>query len=264
MFRCGSCRTAFVHPQPSEEFLREFYGQFHEGSEFGGTYEAFEARAAADFKAKIDRVISHGAMGAARVLDLGCGKGFFVKACLERGLDAVGVDLSETAIRYAREVLDVPAHCGRIQDIASSLGAFDGVTFWATLEHVRDPVDTLEGIRRVLRPNGLLFLDTGIGDDFTDRMLPGVNQWYDPPQHLWVFSRAGLTNVLQNAGFEVLSLDTSFERSCARRLARVIRNSATAVALRAVGCATRLKSYPFEGTKFPLGNLMLAVGRVRG
>jgi acetyltransferase-like isoleucine patch superfamily enzyme len=33
-----------------------------------------------------------------RLLDVDCGRGFFIKACVTSGIDAEGVDLSETAV----------------------------------------------------------------------------------------------------------------------------------------------------------------------
>jgi len=231
----------------------------------GGGYELVENRMNADFLAKIAKVKSALSNETSRILDVGCGKGFFVKACLDSGLRADGIDLSDTATEFAKTELGINAICGKIEDVHESIAPYDAVTFWATIEHLRDPIKTLSAIRKVLKPGGLLFLDTGIGNDWLDRLLPGFVQWYDPPQHLFVFSERSIAIALSKTGFKVEHIDTCFERSEVRRLARILRGFICAAALRAVAELTRTKGDRLLGfTRFPLGNLMSIVARADG
>ncbi len=261
MFRCRACRTAFLHPVPEAAWLEEFYREFHLPAEAGGTYDEAEGRVAADFPAKVALIRSKVGSGRARVLDVGCGKGLFVRACLDVGFDASGVDISAVAIEAARNELAVPAVCGAIEDLAPRLGRFDVVTLWATLEHLRDPLATLSAIHDVLAPGGWLFLDTGTGDDLLERLLPGLTQWYDPPQHLFVFSSTGIKVLLGKAGFSIVSIDPCFERSRLRRVVRLTRGLGTATALRILAAVSGLTPGRFPFTRFPLGNLMSVVCR---
>ena len=194
MFRCGGCRTAFVEPMPSAQFLTDFYNRFHASADAGGWYDEVEARMQADFPAKIALVQCYTQGRPGRLLDVGCGKGFFVKACQEAGIEAEGIDLSQSGVDYATKVLNVKAVCAQLGDWQPD-GLFDTATFWATIEHLSAPVQMLADIQRVLRPGGLLLLDTGIGNDWLDRTLPGVVQWYDPPQHLFVFCAGPATGL---------------------------------------------------------------------
>ncbi|MGR3304141.1 MAG: class I SAM-dependent methyltransferase [Candidatus Scalindua sp.] len=178
----------------------------------GGGYELVESRIQADLSAKIRRLCSFLPDTKVRILDVGCGKGFFVKACLDTGIQTMGIDLSDTAVAFAKNTLGVDAKCGRIEDLVGNIGLYDAVTFWTTIEHVRNPLRTLSSIRKVLKPGGLLFLDTGIGHDWLDRLLPGFVQWYDPPQHLFVFSLDSISILLPKAGFQFENIDPCFER----------------------------------------------------
>lgn len=267
MYRCECCALAFVHPLPDDEFLARFYSTYHTALAEGGGYEQVEDRMNADFPAKIARLrrqlAAAGIGEGARVLDVGCGKGFFVRACVDAGLAAEGIDLSDTAVAHATGTLGVKATCGRLEDLAGQLGPFDAVTFWATIEHLPHPVETLRAIGRVLKPGGLLLLDTGIGHDWLDRLLPGVNQWYDPPEHLYVFSAEALRLGLEAAGFRLVDLDRNFERNLPRLLARTLRGFVAALALRLaaeLGRATG-KRGAFNFTRLPMGNLMSGVAR---
>lgn len=263
MYRCGSCQLAFVDPVPSDDYLAHFYSTYHAALESGGVYGLTEDRMNADFPAKIDKVLRLVGHGNIRLLDVGCGKGFFVKACADRGIAAEGIDLSDTAIAHATGTLGVKASCGRIEAKATELGEFDVVTFWATIEHLPDPVGTLRAIRQVLKPGGLLFLDTGIGQDWLERTLPGVTQWYDPPEHLYVFSARSMQLALEAAGFALVRFDGNFERSKARWFARTLRGAVAAIGLRIAAEIGRCMPQPesFNAPRFPLGNLMSVVAR---
>lgn len=261
MFRCASCHTAFVDPMPDAETLKRFYDDFHRSASEGGWYDEVEDRMRADFPAKV--AVARSALGGAggKLLDVGCAKGFFVKACSDAGIDAQGVDLSETGVDYATRQLKVRAFQGSLHDLKSTIGSFRVVTFWATIEHLSDPVGMLKDIFDVLEPGGRVLCDTGIGDDWLDRLLPGVAQWYDPPQHLFVFSRAGITRALQAAGFVVESIDPSFDRTRVRRIVRKLRNGALAAGLRFAATLGRMNGGTFPFTRYPVGNLMTVVAR---
>jgi SAM-dependent methyltransferase len=84
-----------------------------------------------------------------RLLDVSCGSGFLLEAARVRGLDAVGVDLSDEAIRIARRV--APAAClavGAGEQLAFKGGTFDYVTCLGSLEHF---LDMGQGLREMLR-----------------------------------------------------------------------------------------------------------------
>ena len=142
------------------------------------------------------------------------------------------------------------------------MGPYDAITLWATIEHLPDPLTTISAIKKALKPGGFLFMDTGLGHDWLDRLLPGFVQWYDPPQHLFVFSKESLAIMLSKTGFQIENMDTCFERSPARRIARVLRGFVFAAGVRVISELTRTKgSGPFRFTRFPVGNLVSIVAR---
>jgi SAM-dependent methyltransferase len=262
MFRCGECKLTFVSPLPDADFLQAFYSRFHSANVSAGLYAHFEERVGADFKKKAENVKAMVADPKhANVLDVGCGRGFFIQQCRVSGLSASGIDLSDTAVTYAKDVLNLEVRCGDIFDYPELKESQDVATCWATIEHVPDPIALLKKINSTLKKDGLLFIDTGIGDDWLDRLLPGVNQWYDPPQHLYVFSESALVAALEAAGFSVLRVDRIFERSFLRKVARVLRGFAFAIAARILHAALRVGTgnQGVHFTRYGLGNLISIV-----
>jgi SAM-dependent methyltransferase len=180
----------------------------------------------ADFPAKVDMVCRYSLSKSPRLLDVGCGKGFFVKAASATGILAEGIDVSHSGIEYAVQTLGVKATAGLLEQQNSNgwREAFDVVTLWATIEHLVDPLSVLQAIHKSLKSKGIILCDTGLGHVFWEKFLPGHSQWYDAPQHMFVFSEKGLVALLEKAGFRIIHIDTNFERSMLRRYVRWIRH----------------------------------------
>jgi|WetSurMetagenome_2_1015567.scaffolds.fasta_scaffold109503_2 MPBQ/MSBQ methyltransferase len=102
-----------------------------------------------------------------RMLDIGSGFGACVVAGRRRGIDAVGIEIAPFEVAYARNRLQIEepgADSERIflQGNALKLpfedGRFDVVTMWNVAEHILDIDKMFSEIKRVLKPDGLLFL----------------------------------------------------------------------------------------------------------
>jgi SAM-dependent methyltransferase len=274
VYRCTSCRTAFVAPMPDEAYLANFYSNYHVGEGEEGNY-ANESKMRRKHPVQVELVMKHTALRPGRLLDIGCGKGYFLKECADAGIECAGIELSDTAVRFARSSLGLDVIPGRLDQLGAppvgaetkalsyslygGAGQFDTATMWGVIEHLRDPIGMLRATANVLKPGGKLFVQTGIGDDWLDRLLPGVNQWYDPPQHLFVFSANGMKRSAERTGFRLEHLDTWYDISRRRRYVRAIRNGVAACLLRGVAEVCRLPRPAFQMTKFPLGLSMIAV-----
>jgi SAM-dependent methyltransferase len=263
MYRCEKCRNAFVAPMPAPDFLAEYYSNYHVGRGPKGNY-AQEEKMRAYHPAELQLVQKYTKGNPGRLLDLGCGKGYFLELCAKAGIDCMGLELSDTAARAAREELGLNVQAGSIHEAKGEIGTFDTVTMWGVIEHLPDPVEVLRSCWDVLKPGGLLIVNTGTGDDWFDRLLPGVNQWYNPPQHLFVFSAPGLAECFRQAGFQMVDQIPNYDRSAKRWIARFVRSAVTGALLRVVSTLGRLDSGEFALTKFPMGNHQVAVGRKPG
>lgn len=264
-WKCRQCFTSQILPKPSEDELCEFYNKFHLCTESGGLYDEFEERMQADFQFKANLVRRHGSTSGPRVLDVGCGKGYFVQTLKKNGFDAEGIDISQSAVNHATNLLGVKAKNGKINDYVSDWReSYEVITLWATIEHLANPMEVIDGIYKCLKPGGILLCDTGLGNAPYEKFLPGHSQWYDAPQHLFVFSSQGLITLLEKAGFKVLSTDTNSERSLMRRFIKVLRHTLLCllgfgVFYPLLGRAGFLKMR--ENAKWPIGRLMMVTAQ---
>jgi SAM-dependent methyltransferase len=149
-----------------------------------------------------------------RLLDIGCGPGFFLKTAKERGWQVLGLEPSRQAAAHARSLgLDVIEGFFNA-DTAAQLGRFDAVHLNNVLEHVPDPADVVKRSRGLLAPGGILCLN--VPNDFTPfqasarASLSLPEWWVAPPHHLNYFDFTSLSHLVTRAGFEVREKTTSF------------------------------------------------------
>lgn len=141
----------------------------------------------------------------ARLLDLGCGDGGFLRLARSRGFEGVGFDYDERVVGAARrQGLDV--HSARFEDFCASRPSaeFDGLTMFDVLEHVPEPAAYLDAAKRLLKPGGLLALTL----PNALRPLPWGREEHDyPPHHFTRWTPGAMKGFLGRRGFEVLRQD---------------------------------------------------------
>jgi SAM-dependent methyltransferase len=89
-----------------------------------------------------------------RLLDVSCGAGSLLAAARDRGIEAVGIDLSDEAVRLAKRVAPTAeVAVGAGEALAFSDRTFDYVTCLGSLEHFLDMGKGLEEMKRVAKPH---------------------------------------------------------------------------------------------------------------
>lgn len=87
-----------------------------------------------------------------RLLDVGCGNGFLLRAACEAGLETYGIDISDVAIELARQnAPDANVKVGSAEDLSYSDDFFDYLTCVGTLEHCSDMNRALREMYRVTK-----------------------------------------------------------------------------------------------------------------
>jgi 2-polyprenyl-3-methyl-5-hydroxy-6-metoxy-1,4-benzoquinol methylase len=150
-------------------------------------------------------------LSSGRLLDVGCGAGFFLEAARQRGWNCSGCEFSPDLADYVRKQLQIEVLDGPFEDLPFTTESYDAVTMWDVLEHTRDPRVALSKAWEILRPGGLIFLITPNIDGLYPRVTywPGrlVSYWPHPtpPAHTFQFSKATLRRLLEGTGFQVVA-----------------------------------------------------------
>ena len=135
-----------------------------------------------------------------RLLDAGCGPGFFVQAAARSGFTAAGVELSQAAVSHARDELGQNVWQGRVEPADLHDGPYDVVTLWDVIEHLPDPAASLAALSGVLNPGGLLAVSTGDVTSLTARLSGARWHLFTLPEHLWFHTPNSLRRLLRRAG----------------------------------------------------------------
>ena len=136
-----------------------------------------------------------------RALDLGCGAGTFLHRLKQLGWEVTGVDVSPTAVGVARSAYGLTVHLGQLEEAPLDESSFDFIHMSHVIEHVRDPIATLEAAARLLKPSGWLYIETPNAASVAFRW--SKERWLhaDTLRHLWLFSPTTLYRTLAKAGF---------------------------------------------------------------
>ena len=89
------------------------------------------------------------------ILEIGCGRGFFLKEIESKVNSSLGLELNKNAINSKvckTKIIN--------QDISQHLGKYDMIFSFQVLEHISNPKVFLEAALKLLRPNGLLAIST--------------------------------------------------------------------------------------------------------
>ncbi len=175
-----------------------YYQRFHDDS---------EAHAEVMAKATSDMIGPYlPADRGARILDIGCGFGFALRALRGLGYANIeGVEMSPTqAERCHRAGFSVAVTDDTVRWLRERPAAFDFVVLLDVLEHVpvAEQIDVLAAIRGCLRPRGRLFLTTPNANS------PLAARWrYNDHTHTSSFTEHSLFYVLKNAGFPEVNIE---------------------------------------------------------
>ena len=112
------------------------------------------------------------------LLEVGIGRGEFLRHCAERGAAVSGIDYSEAALEIARSTLqEFPEADLRVADckeLPFEADSFDRVYAGDVLEHqdIEDGAVMLREMHRVLRPGGFLLVHTAPNSVFMKLVYP--------------------------------------------------------------------------------------------
>jgi SAM-dependent methyltransferase len=231
--RCMPCGSLVTLPLPSSELLQSYYSGFNEGYTAGMGPEHYLVEMPKRWRARLKRLKRLGAKG--RLLDLGGSNGMFAAIANTSGFSVSVADF----IAEPRDLgftIAVPADLSVRGGVPLPDCAYDVVTLWSCIEHVRDPTACLQEVFRLSQPGALVGIDTPLVGDICERLFASRSHWVYPPEHLHLFSVRGLRLAVERAGFDVVLHAPFFERTALRWIARRSRN----LFLAGLGFATRI------------------------
>jgi SAM-dependent methyltransferase len=145
----------------------------------------------------------------ADVIELGCSHGGFVAILQEAGYHSSGVEVSPWVVEYGKQTFQVPIHLGPVENLELPLESFDTVVLMDVLEHLQQPLLTLEHCTRLLRQDGFLVIQTPLFNEnidyqeLADKQAPFLKMLI-PDEHLFLFSKQSVERLLKQLGLQYI------------------------------------------------------------
>jgi 2-polyprenyl-3-methyl-5-hydroxy-6-metoxy-1,4-benzoquinol methylase len=214
--RCTSCETLVYVGSiaPPDARIRDdasdFYGQkywnTHQRDQSG--YPDINTRLRTDLPERctywLNALLDY-RLPPAKLLELGSAHGGFVAMLRQAGFDATGLDLSPQIVDLARKTFDVPMLLGPVEDQSIEPASLDIIVMMDVLEHLPDPLSTMRHCISLLKPEGLLMIQTpcypagksleqirGGDDRFTVQLRPA--------EHMNLFSQKAAAKLMWKLG----------------------------------------------------------------
>lgn len=144
-----------------------------------------------------------------RLLDVGCGLGFFLSRAQAAGWEVTGCDTSPSWVKHARSLVgDSRVVLGEVGDPALATLRFDLITAWDVVEHIFDPLPFLQALVTLLAVDGRLFLRTPnfayVGPIYALRQTVFRNSsaMLGPTNHVVYFTASTVNKALQSTGLQ--------------------------------------------------------------
>jgi 2-polyprenyl-3-methyl-5-hydroxy-6-metoxy-1,4-benzoquinol methylase len=210
---CERCKLIYTAPRPSPQEILQYYPDTYQ------PYKRLKSLRASPMGSIFSKILTapytlrHGALewnmlpfGEGRLLEVGCGAGVFLQQAARIGWHCWGLDLSATAVASARE--NVPGATileGTLESVHFD-ETFNIIKMAHVLEHVPDPIQTLDTTFKLLDDQGQLIIEVPNIKSFEAKLLGRYWKGLDMPRHLLHFSIPVITQMLEQRGFSVIKI----------------------------------------------------------
>lgn len=199
MVRCGRCGVLRSDPILSASALGALY------AESGFTYAAESAYTGETYALYLRRALTH-VPERGRIMEIGCGNGFFLEKALALGFrEAWGVEPSLEAVELAPERVRGTIKTGLYTRESFPADQFDTVCAFQILDHAPDPAALVEACHEHLRPGGIaLFINHDCGA-LSARLLGELSPIVDV-EHTVLFDQRTMRRLFEACGFRVVEV----------------------------------------------------------
>lgn len=209
LFKCESCGFIFTQGHPDKQIIERYYDSdryaSHSDSKSGLINRLYSlVRNIMLFK-KLKIIKNASRLNKGRILDIGCGTGYFAAKMKSNGWTVTGIEpvakARETGInRFGLQIIE-PENIVSLPD-----RSYDVITMWHSLEHSHDLFGYSNEIQRLLKSEGL-FISALPNCDSYDASFYG-SSWaaYDVPRHIWHFTPETFRRFAEKAGFRITGI----------------------------------------------------------
>jgi ubiquinone/menaquinone biosynthesis C-methylase UbiE/ribosomal protein S27E len=138
-----------------------------------------------------------------RLIEVGSGIGALSNSFKEDGWQVEAIDPWVEGCQYAESHYGLKAHPMTLEEVRFPDASIDVAVMIHVIEHLPDPAATLAEIDRVLKPGGLLVMETPRYDTLMFKLLGRRERSVSCDGHIYFYTNKSLQQLGQKAGFQV-------------------------------------------------------------
>lgn len=143
-----------------------------------------------------------------RLIDVGCGIGYFLEVAKRKGWEVYGTEFTEEAVKIC-EGKGISMQVGPLNTTGYEPESFDIVASFEVIEHINDPLAELGKFRELLRPGGMVYCTTPNFNAVERFYLKADWNVIAYPEHLSYYSPSTLKRVFKESGFSAKKIETT-------------------------------------------------------
>lgn len=200
---CSNCGSTSFTRLPSKDWFSHYYKTKWQPKQ---SEEVKDSKFARDYDLIIEHINNLNLSKESKICEIGCGYGGILRQLMAKGYKNVcGIEPSPARAEFAKNKLGVPIYSGLVEAVTQSKefqleGSFDLIFSNHVLEHIYDPIEVVELLKKMLKPGG--FIITVVPTWETEALL--FRQAMFLP-HLHAFSTHGLCDLFKRAGFRIVN-----------------------------------------------------------
>ena len=215
--RCRECGHLFTTKRFSGEAIQDFYkrNKYYAETTYANKESCFYRREnVAKPKVEFLERYTSSKNGDKKWIDVGAGIGDLVSVAKEKGWDAVGLELSNSSVKFSKEIFGLnlvqkpfEKYTEEHPDLVSKV---DVVSFIGVLEHTINPLELLRLAHDLLKINGHIMIQVPNADSLSSMIqsifTENVFRHMSPVEHIMLFSQKSLIKALEINNFEPLAM----------------------------------------------------------
>lgn len=194
--KCGKCGFVFMKQIPTTEELSKHYSTYSYGRE-----QYLSPITIKNYNLLLDEFEKYRKNN--RLLDVGCGMGFFLEQAKKRGWEVYGTEYSPKAVEI-NEAKGIKMMQGQLNSTLFKDTDFDIVTSFEVIEHINNPLEEVREIYKLLRKGGLFYCTTPNFNSLLRYYLKENYNVINYPEHLSYYTKKTLNKLLTENGFRQL------------------------------------------------------------
>lgn len=210
ILKCHDCHT--VQTWTDKEVKYNYSKQYYEGGLADGynSYLANEIIIKKEFKKTINTILKYSNNNYNKLIEIGCAYGYFLDLANEH-FDSMGIEISEFGTEFCKKK-GLNVRQGTLESLNETIqNDYDVAVCLDVIEHLEDPLKSLQILHSKLRADAILIITTGDINSILAVIMRKKWRLMTPPQHLFFFTKKTLESLLNKSGFDIIKMSRKWK-----------------------------------------------------